>query len=123
MQITRIDIVSIPVTDQQRAKRFYTEMLGFALLRESPMWPEADWIQVGPAGAQTSFTLVNWLDSMPAGSISGIVLETPDVDADYAELTARGVACTPIESQPWGRWTTVKDPDGNEFVIQTSAAS
>ena len=97
--------------------------LGLALLRESPMWPEADWIQVGPAGAQTSFTLVNWIDSMRAGSISGIVLETPDVDADYAELTARGVACTPIESQPWGRWTTVKDPDGNEFVIQTSAAS
>ena len=43
-----ITIDSIPVTDSQRAKRFYMDVMDFKLLRESPMGPGMNWIQLQP---------------------------------------------------------------------------
>lgn len=118
MTIKRIDIISLSVSDQDRAKTFYTEILGFDLIRDNPMGPEQRWVQVGPKGAETSFTLVTWFDSMPAGGIKGIVLETGDIETTAAELKGRGLNLSEIERQPWGTFATFEDPDGNGFVLQ-----
>jgi len=118
MKISQISIVSIPVSDQQAAKAFYTDKLGFTLIRENPMGPDQNWVQVGPAGAQTSFTLVTWFERMPPGSVQGVVLSTDDIDATHAALQAKGVALSPIERAPWGTFSTFSDPDGNGFVLQ-----
>jgi len=67
---------------------------------------------------------VTWFPTMPAGSTKGTVLESDDLDADVAALKAKGVAIEGgIQSQPWGRYVTFDDPDGNGIVLQETAAS
>jgi catechol 2,3-dioxygenase-like lactoylglutathione lyase family enzyme len=124
MTISSVQLLSIPVTDQDAAKAFYVDVLGFDVIADVPLGPDRRWLQVRPVGAQTSIALVTWFDSMPAGSMTGVVLETPDVDEAKAVLEARGVAFSgDIEEQPWGRFAMFSDPDGNDFILQTTAAS
>jgi catechol 2,3-dioxygenase-like lactoylglutathione lyase family enzyme len=119
MSITHLAIVSVPVSDQDRARDFYVDTLGFELIADSPMGPDQRWVQVGPKGSQTSLTLVTWFESMPAGSVKGLVLECDDVRATHDELSSRGVTFTgPIEEQFWGTFSTFDDPDGNGWVLQ-----
>src|SRR5690348_2608135 len=114
MTVTHIQLISLSVADQDRALRFYVDMLGFEVVRDNHMGPAQRWVQIAPPGAQTSITLVTWFPTMPAGSTKGTVLESDDLDADVAALTAKGVTIGGgIQSQPWGRYVTFDDPDGN----------
>ena len=121
MHVRRIAIVSVPVSDQEAAKRFYTDMLGFSTVRDNPMGPDQRWVQVGPPGAETSVTLVTWFPGMRPGSITGLVLETDDVAADHARLRSRGGGISDLAEVPWGRYATFTDPDGNGWVLQQTA--
>jgi len=124
MAVTHIQLFSLPVADQDRALRFYTDVLGFEVISDNPMGPDQRWVQVAPAGAQTSITLVTWFPSMAPGSVKGVVLETDGLDADVAALRAKGVDIQGgIQAQPWGRFVTFDDPDGNGIVLQETAAS
>ncbi len=124
MSITRVQLFSIPVTDQDRARDFYVGVLGLELVREMPMGPGQRWVQVRPVGAETSITLVTWFPSMPAGSLTGLVLETDDLDGDVTRLQGQGVAIDePVRQQAWGRSVTVRDPDGNGIVLQATTAA
>ena len=121
MAIEHINVISLPVTDQDRARDFYVNTLGFELVADTPMGPGMRWVQVRPQHGQASITLVNWFDTMPAGSVKGTVLETSDLDGDVAELQARGVRVDGgIQVAPWGRFVTFDDPDGNGLVLQAS---
>lgn len=121
MAITQLQLISLPVADQDRSRDFYVEVLGFDLVRDNPMGPGQRWVQVAPKGAQTSITLVTWFPTMPPGSVKGTVLETDDLDGDVAALTAGGVAIDAIQEQPWGRFVTFDDPDGNGIVLQETS--
>ncbi len=124
MSITRVQLFSIPVTDQDRARDFSVGVLGLEPVREMPMGPDQRWVQVRPVGAETSITLVTWFPSMPAGSLTSLVLESDDLDGDVARLRERGVAIEePIRQQPWGRSVTLLDPDGNGIVLQATTAA
>jgi predicted enzyme related to lactoylglutathione lyase len=118
MGFTHLQVVSVPVADQDRAKQFYMDVLGFELLNDQTMGPEMRWVHLTPPGAQTSITLVTWFPSMPPGSLKGIVIETDDVDQAFTHLQSKGVNPSPIEEAPWGRYTTFDDPDGNGWVAQ-----
>jgi predicted enzyme related to lactoylglutathione lyase len=119
MAITNVQLFSLPVSDQDRARDFYVDVLGLDLLNDEPMGPDMRWVRVAPKGGRTSITLVTWFESMPAGSVKGTVLETDDLDADVAAITARGVRIDGgIQDQPWGRFVTFDDPDGNGIVLQ-----
>jgi catechol 2,3-dioxygenase-like lactoylglutathione lyase family enzyme len=118
MAIQQVHVVSVPVRDQDAAKRFFLDVLGFELVADEPMGPDARWVQVRPPGGGTSLTLVTWFDSMPPGSLSGLVFAVDDAKACYEELTAKGVEFTLApEVQPWGTQAVFKDPDGNHYVI------
>ena len=124
MAITHIEILSLPVTDQDRARDFYVDVLGFEVRRHNPMGPDMRWVQVAPPGAKTSVTLVTWFPEMPPGSSKGLVLETDDLDGDVAALTQRGLTIEGgIQEQPWGRFVTFDDPDGNGIVLQATSAN
>jgi catechol 2,3-dioxygenase-like lactoylglutathione lyase family enzyme len=124
MAITHIQLLSMPVADQDRAVRFYVDTLGFDLLADNAMGPAQRWVQVAPKGAATSITLVTWFENMPPGSVGGLVLETDDLDADVAALTQRGLTFEGgIQAAPWGRYVTFKDPDGNGLVLQATAVN
>ena len=116
--VNRLDVVSIPVSDQDRAKAFYRDVLGFEELADQRMNAEMRWVQLAPKGAPTSVTLVNWFDSMPAGSLRGLVLHTADLDAELAALHAKGLETSPVQNQSWARFVTFADPDGNGLVLQ-----
>jgi catechol 2,3-dioxygenase-like lactoylglutathione lyase family enzyme len=121
MTISHISLLSLPVSDQDRAVAFYVGTLGLELVADNHMGPAQRWVQVAPKGATTSITLVTWFDTMPAGSLKGLVLETDDLDAEVASLRAKGVEPTEPEDAPWGRFVTVADPDGNGIVVQQTA--
>jgi catechol 2,3-dioxygenase-like lactoylglutathione lyase family enzyme len=121
-QLSHLQVISIPVRDQDRAKAFYRDVLGFQEIADSPMGPDMRWVQLGLPDAGTSITLVTWFESMPPGSLKGVVLATNDVDAAAAELARKGVQLSPMEDAPWGRFTTFDDPDGNGFVLQAAPA-
>jgi len=122
MAITHLQLISLPVADQDRSREFYVDVLGFDLVRDNPMGPGQRWVQVAPTGAQTSITLVTWFPTMPPGSAKGIVLETDDLDGDVAALSAGGVTIEGgIQEQPWGRFVTFDDPDGNGIVLQETS--
>jgi catechol 2,3-dioxygenase-like lactoylglutathione lyase family enzyme len=121
MTISHVQVLSLPVTDQDRALRFYTDVLGFDVVHDVSM-PVGRWVQVRPPGAETSVTLVTWFDSMPPGTLRGLVLESDDLDRDVAELDRRGVSFADgIRKEPWGRYATFADPDGNGLTLQTSS--
>ncbi|PWR06016.1 hypothetical protein DKT68_24010 [Micromonospora acroterricola] len=123
MTVTHVQLLSVPVADQDRARDFYVDVLGFDLVWDNPMGPDGGrWVQVAPPGAATALTLVTWFPTMPPGSLKGLVLETDDLDADVARLRDRGVdfANGGIQSAPWGRYATFDDPDGNGIVLQAT---
>lgn len=114
-----VAVVSIPVSDQERAKGFYVEQLGFELIRDDASTPGLRWIQVRPQGATVSLTLVDWFESMAAGSLRGLVFTVDDIDAEYERLVANGVEFEGRpETRPWGTEAVFRDPDGNAFVLQ-----
>ena len=122
MSVTSVQLFSLPVTDPDRSRDFYVDVLGLELVRETEMGPGMRWVQVRPRGGATSITLVTWFESMPAGSVRGTVLETDDLDGDAARLAGLGVALPGgVQEAPWGRWVELTDPDGNGIVLQTTA--
>jgi catechol 2,3-dioxygenase-like lactoylglutathione lyase family enzyme len=117
----RIAVVSIPVQDQRRARDFYRDKLGFTVLAEHPgvMGPGRDWIMLGAPGGGSTITLVNWFDTMPAGSLRGLVIHTKDIDAEHRRLTEAGLVIDEIKTEPWGRFATFRDSEGNGLVLMS----
>jgi catechol 2,3-dioxygenase-like lactoylglutathione lyase family enzyme len=118
MAIVSFEIVSVPVSDQERSKIFYRDILGFDVLRNEPMGPSARWIQLSPPGCGTTIALVTWFDTMKPGGLQGVMLNSNDIDRDHETLSARGLQLSKIEQQPWGRYTMFKDPDGNGWILR-----
>ncbi|MDN5852797.1 MAG: VOC family protein [Actinomycetia bacterium] len=127
--ITAVDFVSINVADQERAKRFYTDVLGFELLSDQPMGGPSEpdgprWIEVRPPGAFTRVVLFENKDA--AGSFGSCVFNTDDIVQTAADIEAAGgtIVEAPTEA-PWGGWWgRFADSEGNEFGMnQRSAAS
>ena len=114
----KITNVSVPVQDQQAAKTFYMEKLGFELVVEAEMPDMTDkWIQLKPSSGETSISLVTWIPSLSPGTLDGVVLSTDDIDASRAQLAGREVEITDVTDAGWGRWATFRDLDGNGWVL------
>jgi catechol 2,3-dioxygenase-like lactoylglutathione lyase family enzyme len=96
MAVRHVRVVSVPVSDQERAKEFYVEELGFELTREDDSVPGIRWVQVTPRGATTALTLVTWFETMPPGSLQGLVLGLDDLEKDCDQLVGQrgGVRAT-----------------------------
>ena len=122
MTIKKIQVVSVPVSDQDKAKEFYSNVLGLEVLQDMRMDENSRWIQLQPPGSEASITLVTWFPSMPPGSLKGLVLETDDLEGTISEMASKGFTIDPeIDSQPWGRFVSFDDPDGNGIVLRQPA--
>jgi predicted enzyme related to lactoylglutathione lyase len=117
--ITAVAFTTVNCSDQQRAKSFYTDVLGFELLSDRPMGePDGPrWIEVAPKGAATRLVLFHAPEQ--AGGFAPFVLDSDDLVATCAELATNGAEIT---AQPklesWGSWwAQVKDSEGNEIGI------
>lgn len=122
MAIDSFEIISVPVVDQQRAKHFYQEVLGFALVRDEPMGPGMSWIQLAPPGQKVTIALVTWFDQMKPGGLQGVMVNTADIDAEHRLLRSRGLEIGKIMQEPWGRYATFNDSDGNGWILRQPPA-
>jgi uncharacterized glyoxalase superfamily protein PhnB len=72
-----------------------------------------------PAGG-TSINLTTFFENLKPGTMK-LYFSTPDIEAAYEELAARGVEMSSeISDDPWGKWFGVEDPDGNNLLIVQS---
>jgi catechol 2,3-dioxygenase-like lactoylglutathione lyase family enzyme len=90
--ITEVGRVAITVADQDRAIDFYTGKLGFEKRADIPYGGSYRWVEVAPPGGHATIALVLPMEGDTAGGKhTGVILDTPDVEATHAELRARGV--------------------------------
>src|SRR5919201_5977834 len=90
-RISQVGTVIVPVTDQDRALEFYVDKLGFEKRTDTPYGEGERWIEVAPPGAATTIALVPPREGESAGIETRTGFTTEDVDADHADLKARGV--------------------------------
>jgi catechol 2,3-dioxygenase-like lactoylglutathione lyase family enzyme len=118
--IKGVKFVSIPVADQDRALRFYTEVLGFRLLTDQPFNDEQRWIELGISGADTRVVLFNFGKRLNPGDMLNLALWADDVEATAADLMSKGVEFVmPPRKQHWGTTSIFKDIDGNTIVLSS----
>jgi len=121
-----IEIISVPVTNQEKSKEFYLK-LGFIVTAEISLGNGLKWLQLGVPGQSTSISLVSkWpyeQVSMAPGSLQGIILQTDDIEGEAKKLKelriefgvvrTDGFKSGEIDQTPWGKFTHFTDPDGN----------
>src|SRR5215207_1291629 len=117
--IKRVKVVGVCVGDQERARDFYVERLGFRLVADEPMGPDARWLEVAPPEGETHLAL--WTPpgfEGRIGTFTHVVFYSDDVRATAAELQGRGVEFKQEpEEQAGGVMGQFLDPDGNIFVL------
>jgi lactoylglutathione lyase len=117
-QIVGIHTIGIRVVDQERAQRFYVDVLGLEVRLDRPLGSGARWIEVAPAGASVTLALELAQASAPAGVETGIRLVTLDADAEHARLETRGVEVGEVLRWPGvPPMFVVHDPDGNRLEV------
>jgi catechol 2,3-dioxygenase-like lactoylglutathione lyase family enzyme len=128
--INGVSIVSVWVLDQESAKKFYTEKLGFELTNDITLEGGMRWMTVRPPGnTAQEFVLMDpgrsMLDKETAeqvralvakGALSPGVLSTSDCRGDYEALVAKGVEFTqPPAERPYGVEAVLRDDSGNWY--------
>jgi catechol 2,3-dioxygenase-like lactoylglutathione lyase family enzyme len=127
----KIELIPVPVSDVDRAKRFYNEQLGFAVDLDDRPSEAIRIVQLTPAGSACSI-MVGTAAAAP-GSLQGVQIVVADIDAARAELLERGVECGPVrhfdgtgwadgKGGDWNSFVSFSDPDGNGWVLQESPA-
>ncbi|GAB2805589.1 glyoxalase [Actinoallomurus bryophytorum] len=133
----RIEVITLPVGDVDRAKRFYTEQAGFTLDVDYHPNSEFRVVQVTPPGSSCSVQFgIGLTTAMPA-SARAIYLVVDDIEAASRELTARGLAVGPLRHKTsvgdwqgdhapgadprrrdYASFVDFADPDGNTWIVQ-----
>jgi catechol 2,3-dioxygenase-like lactoylglutathione lyase family enzyme len=128
----KLEVVVIPVSDVDRAKRFY-EQLGWRLDADFVNEPHFRGVQFTPPGSLASIHFGKGLTTLAPGSIQGLYLVVSDIEAARAEILRRGVAVSEIfhqtpgsakgpgldpERRSYASFATFSDPDGNGWLLQ-----
>ena len=121
--ITHVGTVCIFVADQDRAKKFYVEKLGFEERIDAPMGDGTRWVSVAPPAANTEIVLIqnfgDWAPDKVGGRINGC-LEVDDVFQTGKQWGAKGVEFPTAPSMEFfGGWATFKDSEGNEWGLHS----
>ncbi len=116
--------VSVPVSDQEQAKKFYVDTLGFELLVDNSWREGMRWIEVAPEGSATSLMLVSWTESLLPSLYRVVVITTDDIQEIYEEFRDKGVFFDlPPTELSNGTQAMFRDPDGNALVFWEHSSS
>ncbi|MGW0059148.1 VOC family protein [Streptosporangium sandarakinum] len=128
-----MDLFTIIVEEYDPAIEFFTGVLGFDLVEDSPSLTNDGrpkrWVVVRPPGARTGVLLARAdgerqraaVGDQVAGRV-GFFLRTDDFDAAYERMTAAGVEfVTPPRAEPYGRVAVFRDIAGNRWDLLGSA--
>lgn len=115
MTINTVKTVTVFVSDQDRARDFYVDILGLDVKADQTSG-DYRWLQVGaPEG--TTLVLHKPFPGTSAGSGQGTILASDDLAADVARLQAAGVVVDGPNERPWATEATFSDPDGNGYIL------
>jgi catechol 2,3-dioxygenase-like lactoylglutathione lyase family enzyme len=132
---TKLEVVVIPVSDVERAKRFYLA-LGWRLDLDAVLPDGTRGVQVTPPGSQASIVFGHGVTTAAPGSAQGMLLAVDDVEAARAQLVAQGVAVTEAyhggmffgskprvpgpdpQRRSYFTYASFTDPDGNGWLLQ-----
>ncbi|MHC5796634.1 glyoxalase superfamily protein [Lacisediminihabitans sp. FW035] len=114
----KIELVTIPVTDVDRAKAFYVDKVGFVADFDRQVNDTLRFVQLTPPGSACSVYLGTGLTDMTPGAQRGLQMVVADADAAHDQLVERGVEVAPVIDLEWGRFVYFSDPDGNTWSIQ-----
>ena len=113
----RLELVTVPVSDVDRAKAFYVEQVGFRVEQDVQVDDDHRFVELMPPGSRCSIALqTGYVDSVP-GSLGGVQLNVDDVDEVHAFLQRQGVDVSDVSDYPWGRFCFFSDPDGNDWSV------
>lgn len=124
--IDAVATICIFVSNQDRAKAFYTEKLGFELREDQSMGPDSRWLAVAPKDARTEVILYKMDDNWQhyrqiMGKSQAITFNVIDMVATAADLKAKGVRVVQEpDVQPWGTFMTILDQDDNALLLVES---
>ncbi|MGW7369077.1 VOC family protein [Streptomyces sp. NPDC054841] len=131
-----LEVIVIPVTDVDRAKRFYMDQCGFNADLDMSPFEGSRFVQLTPPGSRCSIVIESGLPDSPGqarmtpGSLQGLQLCVTDIDAARSELVSRGVVVGPVRhvgpsgwedgkgTETWNSFLFFQDPDGNGWVVQ-----
>ena len=129
----KLEVVVIPVSDVDRAKRFYGD-LGWRLDADFAVGDEFRVVQFTPPGSPCSIHFGTGLTSAVPGSAQGLYLIVSDIEAARVELVDRGVDVTEVthrvgpgkpalsgphpERRSYASFASFADPDGNGWLLQ-----
>ena len=130
----KLELVVVPVTDVDRAKRFYSEQVGFAVDHDTRIDDRKRVVQLTPPGSACSIAIGTGLVETPPGTVQNLQLVVPDIQAARAQLAERGVEVSQVQHYEGadrvdgrgGRWNSFvffDDPDGNAWTIQERPAT
>jgi catechol 2,3-dioxygenase-like lactoylglutathione lyase family enzyme len=122
--------VVIPVSDIDRAKDFYIDQAGFGLDVDHSAGEDFRVVQLTPPGSACSITLMR--NAEVPGSVRGLHLVVPDIEAAHAELAGRGMDVSEIfhfeagqqlpgpdpARSDYNSFLSFGDPDGTGWMVQ-----
>jgi predicted enzyme related to lactoylglutathione lyase len=116
-----LEVVVVPVTDVDRAKRFYADQIGFHVDHDTRMADGMRVVQLTPPGSGCSIVIGAGIAKAEPGSLQGVQLVVPDIDKARAQLVERGVEVSEItrfDARDGGAFVFFSDPDGNGWAVQ-----
>jgi catechol 2,3-dioxygenase-like lactoylglutathione lyase family enzyme len=127
----RIEAITLPVSDVDRAKDFYLRA-GWNLDVDTEPAPGLRVVQLTPAGSACSISFGTGFPQSEPGSYVNTYLVVSDIEAAHRDLKARGIEVTEIfhwtdqgqtpgpdpERADYGSYATFADPDGNVWLLQ-----
>jgi predicted enzyme related to lactoylglutathione lyase len=113
----RIELVQVPVADVDRAKAFY-EQAGFIAEHDHRVGDEMRFVQLTPPGSPTSISIGEGIGGGAPGSLQGLQIVVPDIEAARTELVERGIEVSDVQHFDWGSFLFFNDPDGNGWAVQ-----
>jgi len=130
----KLEVVVVPVSDVDRAKRFYSEQVGFVVDVDHQPNEKFRVVQLTPPGSACSVTIGAGLSAMAPGSLQGLQLCVTDIEAAHTALVERGVEASaiqhfedgvPVEGRggDWNSFIFFSDPDGNGWTVQERPTS
>lgn len=125
--IDSIGKITLYVNNQNEARDFWTEKMGFIVRLEQQMGADQKWLEVGPEyGGGTSFVLYDkekMKTQNPDVNVGhpSIILCTGDLENAHREMKERGVRIGDIMKMPYGSMFQFYDMDGNVFLLREEA--
>lgn len=121
--INKIGKITVYVENQEQAKEFWLNKLGFVLKLEQPMGPNATWIEVGPSNDEFT-TLVLYsksaMEQQQPTKVAhpSILFSTTDIESAYEKMKQNEVKVGEMLRMPFGTMFTFYDQDENEYLLR-----